>query len=285
MTVNKNNIADSFSRAAKSYSQHDFLQREIASRVFERLSLINIKPKNILDLGCGNGASSRELKSTFSASKITAVDIAPGMLEEAKKSQSWFKTIHYQQADIDQLPFENNSFDLLFSNLTIQWLPDLKITFKELNRVLKPGGLLIFSTFGPDTLIELKQSWQQVDDKIHVNDFLDMHIVGDQVFNANFENVVMDRDVIYLTYKTLHGLMKDLKGIGAHNINENRQKGLTGKHKFKQFQQAYNQFLTKEQHFPATYEVVYGHAWKAAAKQTASDYHTHKVNIQQPLKK
>lgn len=284
MTINKVAVAHSFSQAATTYDKHAFLQVEVAERVFERLSLMKIKPKDILDIGCGTGSSSRKLKSVFSGSKVRGIDLSEGMVEQAKLSNSFFKKIDYQVSDADELPFENNTFDLVFSNLTLQWLPNLKVTFKELNRVLKPGGLIIFSTLGPDTLIELKQSWQQVDQFVHVNHFLDMHIVGDQVFQSNFENVVMDRDIITLTYKTVLGLMKDLKGIGAHNLNDKRYKGLMGKSRFNQFKNEYEKFRSQDQTLPATYEVVYGHAWKSK-DPTKQDYHAQKVSIQSPVSK
>ncbi len=278
MGIDKALVAESFSKAASTYDAFAFLQKEVAERVFERLQLMNVKPKNILDAGCGTGICSRMLRDHFSSAKISGVDIAQGMIDLAKKDQKLFKKIDYQVADIDKLPFENNTFDIVFSSLTIQWLPELKNTFSELNRVLKPNGLIIFSTLGPDTLNELKQSWQQVDDNVHINEFLDMHIVGDKVFNSGFENVVMDRDIITLTYKTMKGLMKDLKSIGAHNINDGRSKGLLGKQKYQTLTKAYENFR-KNDVLPATYEVIYGHAWKRA-ENPQKDYHTYPVKMQ-----
>lgn len=279
MNLSKKLIAESFSKAAQQYDEFAFLQQEVASRTFERLEYMRVSPEQILDVGCGTGACSRRLRDSFKKAKVTGIDIAPGMIEQAKKSQKLFNKINYQLADADQLPFESDSFDLIFSSLAIQWMPDLKQTFKELHRVLKPGGLLLFSTLGPDTLIELKQSWSQIDQGVHVNNFIDMHIVGDQVFNASFENTVMDRDVITLTYETMIGLMRDLKAIGAHNIDSDRQKGLLGKNKFNLLKAEYEKFRTEEAVLPATYEVIYGHAWKRTGKPQA-DYFTQAVNIQ-----
>lgn len=289
--IDKQRVANSFGQAAKTYDAHAFLQKEVAERVFERLSCMKVKPKMILDAGCGTGLSTRQLKKKFSSANIFGIDIAQGMIEQAKESQSWFKKINYQVADIDALPFESNQFDLVFSNLTIQWLPELKKTFGELNRVLKPGGLLIFSTLGPDTLMELKKSWQATESSSHVNEFIDMHIVGDEVFKNNFENVVMDRDIITLTYKTMLGLMKDLKAIGSHAIDSQIEqkrsadfqvkKGLLGKQKFEQAKQAYEKFRNSDNCLPATYEVIYGHAWKSN-KDKKLDYHTQSVKVQAP---
>ena len=278
MSLQKQMMAHSFSKAAVNYDASAFLQKEVASRLIERLDVMNVSPKTILDAGCGTGYCTRILNKAFSKANVTGVDIAPGMIEEAKKQNGFFTKINYQVEDIEKLSFSDNSFDLVFSNLTVQWLNDSKLLFAELNRVLKPGGLLIFSTLGTDTLMELKQSWQQVDQGVHVNHFLDMHVVGDRVHSAHFENTVMDRDVIMMSYQTLMGLMKDLKAIGAGNIDSNRSKGLFGKAKFEKLKTAYDGFKGEDGLLPATYEVVYGHAWKKHG-EVAQDYHTYKVDL------
>jgi malonyl-CoA O-methyltransferase len=284
MNLRKELIAESFSQAAETYDEFAFLQQEVASRVFERLAYMRINPEFILDVGCGTGACSRELRDQFPKAKVSAIDIAEGMIKKAKMSQKFFKKIDYQVADAEHLPFEDNYFDLVFSSLSVQWMPDLKKTFSELHRVLKPGGLVMFSTLGPDTLMELRESWSQIDQGVHVNDFIDMHIVGDEVFNASFENTVMDRDVIVLTYQTMIGLMRDLKAIGAHNIDSDRQKGLMGKNKFNALKAEYEKFRNDEGVLPATYEVIYGHAWKRSGKPQ-KDYHTYDVKIQPQMPK
>ena len=278
MKLKKQTIADSFSKAAPHYEASAYLQKEVASRLLERLELMNVSPKNILDAGCGTGFCTRILDKKFSKAKTIGIDIAPGMIEFAKQKKGFFNKIEYQVADIEQLPFADNSFDLVFSNLAVQWSVEPNQVFVELNRVLKPGGLLIFSSLGPDTLTELKQSWQQVDQNVHVNDFLDMHIIGDQVHSARFDNTVMDRDVITLTYQTMLGLMKDLKAIGAHNMDTERKRGLLGKSKFEKLKKAYEAFRWQDGQLPATYEVVYGHAWKKQG-QPKGDYHTYQVEV------
>jgi len=279
--IPKQDIAKSFSDAASGYDAAAILQHEVAERVFERLDLIRVAPKQVLDIGCGTGVHTRRLKQQFSRAKVYGIDIAPGMIAVAKAQEKLFGGIKYQVADADQLPFKDNSMDLIFSNLTLQWLPDLAVTFKEWNRVLKPGGLIIFSTLGPDTLYELRESWQQVDDYVHVNPFLDMHLVGDAVFHNGFENVVMDRDVITMTYKTLKGLMGDLKSIGAHNMNPGRPRGMMSRARWQKLQQAYEAFRWQDGQLPATYEVVFGHAWKKQDAQSG-DYHTYAVKMQSP---
>lgn len=272
-------VSESFSKAAKNYEASAFLQKEVASRLLERLELMNVIPQRVLDAGCGTGFCSRKLKKRYKKAKIVGVDIAPGMIECADKKNSLFNKIEYHCADINKLPFDNNHFDLVFSNLAIQWIMEPKLAFLELNRVLKPGGILIFSSMGEETLSELKQSWLAVDKQIHVNHFFDMKQVGDQVFSSNFENTVMDRDIITMTYQTMVGLMKDLKAIGANNLNSERSKGLMGKTKFNQLKAAYEKFRWDDGQLPATYEVIYGHAWKKK-EDFSGGYHTYKVKLE-----
>ncbi len=281
-------ISKSFSKAAKHYESSAFLQKEVASRLLERLELMNVKPERVLDAGCGTGFCTRALKKKYKKAKIIGVDIAPGMIDLANKENGLFSKlgfskvesnkIEYHCADINKLPFDNNHFDLVFSNLAVQWIMEPKLAFLELNRVLKPGGILIFSSMGEETLNELKQSWSSVDKRIHVNHFFDMKQVGDQVFSSNFENTVMDRDIITMTYQTMVGLMKDLKAIGANNLNSERPKGLMGKTKFNQLKAAYEKFRWEDGQLPATYDVIYGHAWKKM-EDFSGGYHTYKVDL------
>ena len=230
-------------KIASSFEKSAFLHKEVAERLLERLDLMNIKPQFILDAGCGTGYCTRVLTKKYKKSTITGIDFSKGMLNQAKSSNSFFNKVDYQHADIYQLPFANNYFDLVFSNLTMQWIMEPKKALLELNRVLKPGGILIFSSLGLDTLMELKQSWLRVDQNIHVNHFFDMQQIGDQVYSSNFENTVMDRDIITMTYQTMVGLMKDIKAVGANNFNSRRDKNLFGKTRFQQLKAEYEKLL------------------------------------------
>jgi malonyl-CoA O-methyltransferase len=151
--------------------------------------------------------------------------------------------------------------------LALQWCNDLKQTFAEVRRVLQTGGLFMFSTFGPDTLKELRQAFRHMDDYSHVNRFTDMHDIGDMLVHNGFATPVMDMEYITLTYDDVIGVMRDLKAIGAHNVTQGRRRGLTGKNAW---QKAINQYetLRKEGKLPATFEVVYGHAWKPLPRTT-----------------
>ncbi len=121
--------------------------------------------------------------------------------------------------------------------------------------------MFIFATLGPDTLKELRESWAAADSGVHVNTFFDMHDIGDALVRAGLEGVVMDVEYIKMTYKDCMSLMRELKAIGAHNVNNDRHKGLTGKKHLEKMMNHYETFRENEK-LPATFEIVYGHAWK-----------------------
>ncbi len=163
-------------------------------------------------------------------------------------------------ADAEQLPLSAQSVDLIFSNLAMQWC-DIEAVFAECQRILKPGGLFLFSTFGPDTLVELRQSWKQVDTQQHVNTFIDMHDIGDALIRQGFSDPVIDMEMFTLTYSTVKALLQDLKAIGANAVvGDNKVAGLLGKKKWQALLDAYEQYR-QGQVLPASYEVLFGHAW------------------------
>jgi len=168
-------------------------------------------------------------------------------------------------ADAEALPFAERSFDLVFSNLALQWC-DPDAVFRECRRVLRPGGLLLFTTFGPDTLKELRAAWRVVDSDPHVHAFIDMHDLGDALVRARFADPVMDVENLTLTYPDVPNLLRELKAIGAHNAATTRSASLTGKAHFARFVQAYEVFRRADERIPASYEAVYGHAWVSQAE-------------------
>lgn len=277
MSISKRHVAKSFSQSADQFEKHAFFHHEIAERLLERLELMNSKPKAILDAGCGTGFCTRALKNKFPKSNIVGVDLAEGMIEHALKKQPFFKKNEYKVADIESLPFSTNSFELVFSNLALLWLENPENGLAELNRVLKPGGLIIFSTLGPESLLELRESWLRIDSNIHINHFADMQVMGDAVHKSGFENTVMDRDVLTLKYKTLKGMMTDIKLSGAHNMHRARSKGLMGRKAFEKLVKYYDELRLEDGGLPATFEVVYGHAWKK--KEVQEEYHTYRVDV------
>lgn len=281
--INKKIARDSFNRAAVSYDKVAVLQREVGKRLIERLEIIKAVPVNILDVGCGTGENSLVLSRLYKRADIVGLDFANQMLQVADSKLSWTqrtlnKKIKFVCADAENLPFGDNSFDFVFSNLTLQWCTDLNQTFMEFNRVLKPGGLLFFTTLGPDTLKELRQSWQQVDNNRHVHTFIDMHDVGDAMIRANLADPVMDVEYFTLTYDSVMNLMRELKQLGAHNASNDRPHNLTGKEHLQAMQKHYETFRMPDDKLPATYEVVYGHAWATDTTRAASACST-EVNV------
>ncbi|MFO0323782.1 MAG: malonyl-ACP O-methyltransferase BioC [Burkholderiales bacterium] len=270
----KADVRRSFDYAAHTYDEHAFLQREIADRLFERLDYIKLAPKHVLELGCGTGYATRKLRARYPEAALTAVDLAPEMcrvaaaqMPKAPLLARMFKsapTTEWLCADAEKLPMADESVDLIVSNLTLQWC-DPEAVARECARVLRPEGLVMFTTFGPDTLKELRTAFRAVDDKPHVNTFVDMHDIGDMLVAAGFADPVMDQEVVTITYSELKTLMRELKGIGAHNVLPDRQSGLMGKQRWAALVNAYERFRRAEDgKLPTTYEVVYGHAWKPA---------------------
>jgi malonyl-CoA O-methyltransferase len=214
----------------------------------------------IVDLGAGTGAGTFELRRRFGRSQVVAFDLSEAMLHLAGRRQRWFRRFHRVCADAAQLPLPDTSVDLLFSNLALHWCDDLDRVFAECRRVLRPGGLLTFTTYGPDTLVELRRAWAAADRGVHVNRFIDMHDLGDALVRAGFAEPVMDVERYTLTYATVRDLMRDLKSLGGHNVNAGRSRALTGKGTLARMAAAYESARVDER-LPATFEVVFGHAW------------------------
>ncbi|WP_298610501.1 malonyl-ACP O-methyltransferase BioC [uncultured Thiothrix sp.] len=257
-----------FNRAAQTYDQAAFIQREIGDRLGERLDYVRLQPERVVDLGCGTGAISKQLLSRYPQAEVISLDLALGMVEETKRQTANVR-LNGICADVQQLPFQDDCVDLLISNLMLQWCNDLVAVFQECVRVLRPEGLFTFTTFGPDTLYELRNSWGQVDGYTHASRFVDMHDVGDALLQAGFRDPVMDRDVITVTYPVVKGLLQDLKAIGANNATLGRNRGLTGKQRLQAFYQAYEHYRLADETYPATYEVIFGHAWAPPIKPSA----------------
>lgn len=269
--IDKKRVRDSFGRAAAAYDAAAVMQHEVFERMFDRLSLIKIQPERILDAGCGTGWGQNRLAQRYGSSHIVALDIALPMLQLASTRRPWWSRLLGRArqaglcADIESLPIKADAVDMVWSNLAIQWCNDLDRTFRELHRALRPQGMLMFSTFGPDTLMELRSASGDGAGHTHVSRFYDMHDIGDALVRAGFADPVMDVERFTLTYEDVLSLMRDLKIIGAHNATEGRPRGLEGKAFLKRLGENYEQF---RQHgkLPATYEVVYGHAWKGQPK-------------------
>ncbi|NNL06926.1 MAG: malonyl-ACP O-methyltransferase BioC [Gammaproteobacteria bacterium] len=263
-TISKRKVRRAFDRAADSYDDAALLQKEVCSRLLDRLDYIRLAPRMILDAGAGTGEAVAPLMKRYKKSRLIALDLSEQMLARALAHGSLLRRPEPVCADIEQLPFRENCFDLVFSNLTLQWCNDLPLTLQGLLRVLKPGGLLMFTTFGPDTLKELRACWRQLDDAVHVNQFTDMHDVGDGLLQAGFADPVMEAETITVKYRTIDKLMADLRAIGANATAQGGRAGLTTPSMLDGLRQAYDAYRVDDL-LPASYEVVYGHAWKPEA--------------------
>jgi malonyl-CoA O-methyltransferase len=273
-SIDKKQVRRAFSRAARNYDATAVLQREVCQRMLERLDYIKIQPSRVLDAGSGTGWGSRQLAQRYPAAQVVALDMALGMLNVAREQFSWWRKLFSasQQshvcADVEALPLANNSAGMVWSNLTLQWCNDLPATFREMHRVLKSEGLLMFSTFGPDTLKELRSVFNDADGYSHINRFTDMHDLGDMLTHSGFSEPVMDMEIITLTYADVKSVMQDLRGIGAHNATAGRAQGMMGKMAWQHILERYERYRC-DGRLPATFEIVYGHAWKPQPKRAA----------------
>jgi len=269
--IDKRAVRRAFSRAALQYDAAAVMQREVCKRMLQRLDYIKQKPLSVLDVGSGTGWGTRQLGERYPAAQIVALDMAIGMLQAARGTSSWWgklfsgKATPYVCGDMEALPVKSQSMDMVWSNFALQWCNDLPATFVELQRVLKVDGLLMFSTFGPDTLKELRSAFKGVDGHNHLNRFADMHDIGDMLVAAGFGDPVMDMEYITLTYSDVKSVMQDLRSIGAHNATAGRATGMMGKNAWNRVLENYER-LRRDGKLPATFEVIYGHAWKPQPK-------------------
>ncbi|MGA9990892.1 MAG: malonyl-ACP O-methyltransferase BioC [Thiobacillaceae bacterium] len=267
--LDKREVRRAFERAAANYDVHAVLQREICDRLIQRLDYLKLAPVRILDAGCGTGYGSRSLLRYFPQAELLAMDLAPAMLRLSRGQTSGWKrrwqnlgrpAPSYVCGDLERLPLKPSTMDFVWSSLAFQWAGDLAATLRELYRIQKSGGAILFSTFGPDTLKELRAVFAAMDARPHVSRFTDMHDIGDMLVHAGYQNPVMEMEQITLTYENLKTLMQDIKRIGAHNASVDRPRGMLGRGAWQRLEQSYEHYRMKGR-LPATYEVVYGHAW------------------------
>lgn len=261
----------------------DFLRREIAGRMHERLELVKIAPQRVLDAGCGAGADLSLLQKDFPAAQVIGIDAALGMAQAARAPAPALRSLNQMLSrllpakagvdvlagDFGNLPFGPNSIDLVWSNLALHWHPQPDRVFAEWRRVLRIDGLLMFSNFGPDTLRELRAAFAEVDEHPHVLPFVDMHDFGDQLVAAGFSTPVMDMEVIKVTYDTAASLLADVRALGGNPL-ATRARGLRGRQAQQRLLAALEKGRDATGKLVLSFEVIYGHAFRPAPRATAA---------------
>lgn len=280
-----------FERAASTYGGVAVLAREVERRMAERLEYIRHDPHWVLDAGCGPGEGLGLLRARYPKAGLIGLDIAQAMAHTARRNRTlrgrarelFFATpCHHLCGDLARLPLGAASVDMVWSNLALSWAAEPLAALSELGRVLQPNGLLMFSTYGPDTLKELRGAFAGVDGYAHVHSFIDMHDLGDMLMAAGFAEPVMDMEMVTLSYADVAALVRDLRLSGQSNIDVGRRRGLMAPGAWSKMVAAY-EASRREGRLTAAFEIVYGHAWKTAARVRADGAHVVKTDF--PLQK
>jgi malonyl-CoA O-methyltransferase len=265
-------VARAFDRASGSYDAAAALQVDVRNELLDRLGHFATAPRVVLDAGAGTGHATRALKQRYPESLVLALDLAPGMLVQAGQRMGLRDRIlggrfghRFERiaGDVYRLPLADASVQLVFSSLMLQWCDDLETALVEIRRVLAPGGLLLFSSFGPQTLQELRSAWSAADGAEHVNPFMDLHDVGTAMTRAGFTEPVVDVDRLVRHYADALELMREIKQIGARNALQGRPRGLTGRQRLAAMQSAYEAERDAQGRLPATWEVIYAAGFAA----------------------
>ncbi len=270
--------------------ESNFLRREVASRMHERLALVRIEPQYVLDAGCGEGADLATLQKHFPQAAMLGLDAAPAMLAAAMQTQvaarstmnrllqQWLPATMGKGknpsasllcGNFAQLPLGMNAVDLVWSNLALHWHPQPDRVFAEWRRVLRQDGLLMFSCFGPDTFKELRAAFAAADSAPHALPFVDMHDFGDMLVNAGFSTPVMDMETLTVTYDSVEKMMDDVRAWGGNPL-DNRRRGLLGRCAWQRVVEALEQGRRADGKIPLTFELIYGHAFRPEPKTRAS---------------
>ncbi len=259
LPVTKSDIAASFSRAAERYDSVAALQQDVGQRLLARTGAVR-EPATLLDLGCGTGFIQAQLQARFPQSRYLGMDIAVGMLAYARERHPG--TGDWLAGDAEALPLASESVGLVYSSLAFQWCYRPDLLFAELGRVLEPGGSCFFSSLGPATLQELRQSWAAADSSQHVNSFLSADALQAAAGAVRGVRLQLHSERIVMRYEQVRELLAELKTLGAHNMNRGRSGGLTGRRRLAAMIQAYEDWR-EPAGLPATYDVLYGHLEKS----------------------
>ena len=278
-----------FDRVVASYADAAVVQREVGNRLLERFDVMRIAPSVVLDVGCGPGTHTALLAQRFPDATVMAIDQAPAMVARAAPfvpKPGWLARLTGANskvgngetlglvADMNALPLPREYADVLWSNFALQWANDLPALFAEWSRVLKVGGVMMFTAPGPDTLIELRRaiSRNEAEADKYVQRFPDMHDIGDMLVQAGFADPVMDMELITLEYATTDALWRDLKAQGAGNAMQTRARGLMTPRKLALIEAGLAAGRRDGGPIRMSVEVIYGHAWKVAPKKTVEGH-------------
>lgn len=258
--IDRDRVRRNFAAAASGYDEFDVLQRAVRAELMDRLDFYLETPQRVADVGCATGRGAELLRTRYPQAEVLAFDFAVPMLRQAQKRSRWRRRFSCVAAEASQLPLPKDSVDVLFANLLLPCFDNLPRMFGEWMRVLRPGGYLAFTTFGPDTLRELRAAWAEVDPNPRVLPFLDMHDLGDAMTAAGWREPVLDITRYTLTYAEPMALVRELKGMGATQVDAARLRGLTSPRRFQAMLAAYEK-MRVDGRIPATAEVITAHAW------------------------
>jgi len=273
-------LQHSFGRAAAGYSEVAVLQRESESRLLEQLDVLEARvPARVLDVGSGPGRASGVMKGRWPGSEVVAMDIALPMLGQVPKHTRFWRPVRRVCGEAAKLPFADGSFDLIFSNMCLQWVPELPVALAEFRRVLRPQGLLLFTSFGPDTLLELREAYLAAGEAHPpLSPFAAIQQVGDALISSGFRNPVLERENFRLTYPDTMALLRELRAIGAGDARNGRRRGLGGRGRQSRMIAAYETHTDAEGLLPSTGEVISAMAWAPEAgvprREAATDIAT-----------
>lgn len=261
MSFSQKHLIRNFNKAAATFDAAAFLFSEVNSRVIQRLDVIPLAPKRILDCGAGTGIGSQTLLKKYKKVEVISFDLSTEMLNKTKKKKSWLQKNYFVCGNAAKLPFETNSFDFVYANLMLQWCDDIQTIFAEWQRVLKPNGLLMFTALGPDSCKELFKAVHNINAAQVFQGFIDMHDLGDALLKNQLLDPVMDVENLQINYSGAEQLLKEVRAIGGRNLHPERVKKLFGKSYYSQLVAELNKMKTKQEKIPLTMEVIYGHAW------------------------
>lgn len=262
-------VRRAFDRASTTYSKAAGVQGELRQRLIERLDVVTIQPARVLDLGAASGQSSRALKRRYPKAQVIAADLSERMLREARSEQQLLRRFARVATDANALGLKDASVDLAFSNLMLAWCNHPDQVFRETARVLRPEGLFMFTSLGPDTLREVRECFRLLDSRTHVHRFIDMHDLGDALMRTGFAEPVMDTERLTITYGSAAALFRELKATGATNSTHGRSHSLQGRATLRTVSE-YMESRSAAPGIAVTLEVVYGHAWRAQPKPQRS---------------